>query len=219
MGTPGCRRCAGCGEKKHGPKSLTGSPSTGDNTGTVGVLTDDKETVARCLGGDSDAFEALYAAYGRRVMAYLLRSGFERHDAEDLCQDVFVRVFRSLGTFDASRGSLGGWISTIARNVVRKRWRRAGPVRVVDPELAEQTLADDNPGVDAEAAERVEALDDCISRLPEDMQKLIRLRYVDARTTRGISTTANLAEATVRLHLGKARELLRDCLEGKGIDM
>lgn len=178
----------------------------------------DQQIVAECLEGADGAFEALHAAHGKRVMAYLLRSGFRRHDAEDLCQDVFVRVFRSLGTFDSSRGSLGGWIATIAHNVVRKRWRRAAPAWQFDPEIAEQTLADDNPTGDLESAEAIHAVDDCIDLLPENLRQLVRLRYIEARTTRGVAEAAGVPEATVRLRLDKARDLIRECLEGKGIN-
>ncbi|MHC4561307.1 MAG: RNA polymerase sigma factor [Planctomycetota bacterium] len=174
--------------------------------------------IVRCQQGDHGGFELLHAAHAGRVMAYLLRSGFARHDAEDLCQDVFVRVVKSFGTFDPSRGALGAWIATIARNVARKHWRRASSAQF-DPELAEETLASsDDTVAEAESAETIEGLDDCIDRLPGELRKLIRLRYVEGRTTRGIATVVELPEATVRLHLDKAREQLRLCLEAKGIE-
>lgn len=179
-----------------------------------------RDAIARYLDGDPSGFDALHSACAGRVMAYLLRSGFARHDAEDLCQDIFMRVAKSLRTFDPSRGAFGAWLATIARNVVRKRWRRktASPMDF-DPHLAEQTLigADDVAG-EAESAETVEALEDCIARLPADLQRLIRLRYVDGRTTRGLAEATTSPEATVRLHLTSARDQLRGCLESKGID-
>ena len=181
---------------------------------------DERDAIARCLRGDASGFEDIHLAHAGRVMAYLLRSGFSRHDAEDLCQDVFARVIRSLKTFDPSKGAFSAWLATIARNVARKQWRRrqAGEIDF-DPELANETLAsaDDTAG-QAESAEAIEALDECIERLPADLQRLIRLRYVDGRTTRGIASVADSPEATVRLHLDKARDLLRRCLESKGID-
>jgi len=176
--------------------------------------------VARCLRGEPGSFEAIHAAHSRRVMAYLLRSGFSVHDAEDLCQDIFVRVVKSLKKFDESRGALGAWIATIARNVARKRWRRkASRWLDFDPELAEETLSGgDDPSGATEAVETIEALDDCIGRLPGELQQMIRLRYVEGRTTRGISSAVGMPEATVRLHLDKARDILRRCLESKGIE-
>jgi len=178
----------------------------------------DESIVSTCLTGDAAGFEAIHAAHARRVMAYLRRSGFRQHDAEDLCQETFVRVFRHLHSFDASRGSLGGWISAIAHNVVRKHWRRSGAATgQFDPELAEQTLGVHNPTDTAEKAETNEAVDDCVSQLPAELERLVHLRYVEARTTRGIAEVMGIPEATVRLRLGKAQDLIRRCLEGKGI--
>ncbi len=180
---------------------------------------DEQFIVTQCLSGDRDAFAAVYAAHGRKVLAYFRRSGLRPSDADDLCQEVFTRAFRSLKTFDPSRGALGAWIAAIARNVARRHWRKAARQGgSFDPELAEQTLADDNPGDDAESAESIEALDDCVGRLPEEMARLIELRYIDARTTRGMAEVLDIPEATVRLRLDKARDLLRRCLEEKGID-
>jgi len=181
---------------------------------------DEQDAIARCLRGDTSGFEDLHSVHAGRVMAYLLRSGFSRHDAEDLCQDIFVRVVKSLATFDPLRGAFSAWLATIARNVARKRWRRRPAEEFdFDPELANETLASaDETAGHAESAEAIEALDECIERLPADLRRLIRLRYVDGRTTRGIASVTDSPEATVRLHLDKARDLLRRCLKSKGID-
>ena len=178
----------------------------------------DESIVSTCLAGDAAGFEAIHAAHGRRVMAYLRRSGFRQHDAEDLCQETFVRVFRHLHSFDPARGSLGGWISAIAHNVVRKHWRRSGAATgQFDPELAEQTLSEGDPVDTVEQADTNRAVDDCVSQLPPELGRLVSLRYVEARTTRGMAEVMGIPEATVRLRLDKAKDLIRRCLEGKGI--
>jgi len=180
----------------------------------------EQSVIDRCLRGDESGFDRIHSAHAGRVMAYLLRSGFSRHDAEDLCQDVFTRALKSLKTFDPSKGAFGAWVAAIARNVVRKQWRRrTAGLADFDPELADDALAAaDDTAERAASAEAIEALDECVGRLPADLRQLIRLRYVDGRTTRGVASAADTPEATVRLHLDKARDLLRDCLRSKGID-
>lgn len=151
-------------------------------------------------------------------MAYLLRSGFALADAEDLAQETFARAFSALATFDARRGTLRGWLSAIARNVARKHWARRKDPDHFDPELAEETLAaPDNPGRTAEDREEVEAVRDCVEALPAELARIVRLRYVEGRTTRGAAAAASVPEATVRLRLGQARELLEKCLREKGL--
>jgi RNA polymerase sigma-70 factor (ECF subfamily) len=180
----------------------------------------DKETqlAAAAQAGDASAFSALYAARAGRVKAYFRRSGFADADADDLTQETFRRAWSSLASFDAGRGRFAAWLFTIARNVARRQFQRRADARDFDPQLAEQTLVThNNPGDDAEVRERLAALDDCIGELPQDLADVVRLRYVEARTTRGVATAAGLAEATARLRLSDALAALARCLKSKGI--
>jgi RNA polymerase sigma-70 factor (ECF subfamily) len=177
----------------------------------------DREVVRRCLNGDQAAFEALYAAHAGAVKAYLLRSGFAQADADDLTQETFTRAFGSLATFDADRGAFRVWAAAIARNVARKYWARRREPEHFDPELAAESLAvSDNPGQAAEAREEVEAVRTCVDALPAELAHIVRLRYVEGRTTRGIAAAAGIPEATVRLRLREARETLAQRLRKKG---
>jgi len=182
------------------------------------VNEDDAQLVARCLSGENGAFDALYQAYAPRAWAYFLRSGFSRPDADDLAQETFSRVFRSLATFDATRGAMRAWVATIARNVARKRWGRRAQAENFDPALAEDVLAGgDDPVSTAGRDEEIAAVRDCIERLEEPLRQIVRLRYVEGRTTRGVGVAAGMPEATVRSRLAEAHGRLRRCLEGKGV--
>jgi len=178
----------------------------------------DAELVSRCLAGERAAFEAVYAAHAGRAGAYFRRCGFAAADADDLVQDTFVRAFKSLGTFDASRGTFAGWLATIARNVARKRWRRRREPECFDPELADEMFAaEDNPGGSPEVREQLAALRECIGRLPSKLGLIVHLRYVDGRTTRGIAAALGMPEATVRLRLGEAVAALQREMGARGI--
>ncbi len=177
----------------------------------------DLQIVRLSLAGEQTGFEALYSNHAGRVMAYLLRSGFSRADAEDLTQETFIRAFKSLHTFDANRGRFGTWLATIARNVARKQWSRRKNPENFDPELAEEFLTSpDNPGATVAATEEIDAVGACVEFLPGELARIVRLRYVYALTTRTIAAEVSLPEATVRLRLKEAVDALRRCLEGKG---
>jgi len=177
----------------------------------------ESQLVARARAGDQAACRLLYREHAGRTAAYLRRCGFASPDVEDLVQETFVRVFRSLGTFDAARGGLGPWLGAIARNVARRRWHRCAPPDSLDPDLAEAVF--EAPAEDAagETREQLEALRGCLEALPPDLDRIVRLRYVEARSTRGIAQAERLPEATVRLRLDEARETLARCLKAKGV--
>ena len=182
------------------------------------MLDDERQCVQRALGGDQAAFEALYAAHAGRARAYLLRSGFGDADADDLLQQVFVRAFGSLKTFDPSKGSFRYWLGAIARNVARRHWSRRRQPERFDPELAEEMFAGPgNPVAASQAREESAAVTDCVDALAAELAALVRMRYVDGLTTRAMAAASGMPEATVRLRLKEAMALLADCLREKGV--
>jgi RNA polymerase sigma-70 factor (ECF subfamily) len=177
----------------------------------------DNQLVARILAGDAAAFTELYDAHAGRTKAFFLRAGFTPADAEDLLQESFVRAFRSIGSYDARKGEFVTWLGAIARNVARRQWGRRREADLLDPGLAEEMFAvHDNPGETAAAGEEIRAIGDCISLLPGDLARLVRLRYVEGRTTRGVAQAAGMPEATVRSRLAEAHGKLAECMSGKG---
>ena len=178
----------------------------------------DRETIAQCLAGDESAFERLHSAHAGRVKAYLLRCGFAPGDADDLTQEVFLRVLRSLNTYDAERGSFRTWLGAIARNAARKQWSKRPNWDRFDPELAEAMFpAKDNPGDSPAAREEFHAVRACVESLPGELAHLVRLRYEDGRTTRSIAGATGIPESTVRARLDEARALLATCMKQKGL--
>jgi RNA polymerase sigma-70 factor (ECF subfamily) len=165
-----------------------------------------------------DDFDRLYADHLGRVRAYLGRCGFAGADVDDLAQEVFVRAFQSRHTFDPSRGPVGPWLGAIAHNVARRQWGRRAQPDLFDPSLAAEVFAaPENPGPTPEAQDALAALRACLETLPPDLRNIVRLRYVEGRTTRGVAEAARTAEATVRLRLDEAKTLLARCLKGKGV--
>ncbi len=179
---------------------------------------DEAVWVRQALAGQREGFNRLYAAHARRVKVYFLRSGFGQAEADDLTQDTFVRVYKSLSTFDPQRGRFGVWVSAIAKNVARRKWSARKQAGSLDPEMAEEILAGgDNPRAAAAAQEEIDAVRACIQRLDEDLQKIVRLRYVQGLTTRGMAGQLEMPEATVRLRLKEACGHIQRCLQTKGL--
>ncbi len=152
------------------------------------------------------------------MKAYFLRSGFQASDADDLVQETFLRAYKSIRTFDPQRGRFGTWISTIARNVTRRRWGSRDGADSYDPEIAAEVFeADLDRRGDPQWRERMDAVSDCVGELPDELHRVVRLRYVDGLTTRAIAAETGLAEATVRLRLKESQALIQNCLRIKGI--
>ncbi len=170
--------------------------------------------------GDRGAFEELYSAHGACVMTYFLRSGFGQADAQDLTQETFLRVYKSLATYDGDRGSFRLWLAAIARNVARRQWSRRNGPENFDPELAEEIFTSGIGVVDqVQVNEEVRAVQDCVAALPSELQRIIRLLYVEGRTSRGIAAAMSMPEATVRLRLKGAYGALQRCLKAKGFSI
>ena len=176
------------------------------------------DLIRRCLGGDEEAYAALYSAHAGRIKVYFRRSGFSAADCDDRTQETFVRAFRSLERYDAARGPFGGWLSAVARNVARRHWGKRAQPAGFDPELAEEMLSfHDNPGHSVQALEELDGLGQCLESLPKNLANLVRMRYVGGMTTRGLASASGLAEATVRLRLAEATRLLAACMKKKGL--
>jgi RNA polymerase sigma-70 factor (ECF subfamily) len=178
---------------------------------------DDAALVARIVRGDLEAFEVLYDRYARDVYAFAAHA-VPRADAEEIVQDVFVRIWKNATRFDADRGSFVAWLMTIARNRVldELRRRRATPRSFEDVEDLLLETAD--PSVELEEAlwsrQRRRAILDALRELPEEQRRAIVLAYFGGRTRASIARELGWPLGTVkkRIQLGlqKLRRALTD---------
>ena len=177
-----------------------------------------QQWVQRSLAGNDAACQALYSAFAGQVKGYLFRRGFGHADVEDLTQDVFLRVFKALDSFDPARGAFRLWLAVIARNVARSARSRRGDGASFDPALAEDMLlSPGNPSDSSQLREEMDAVRAGVQSLPDELARIVRLRYVEGLTTRGIASAVGTAEATVRLRLSEAVGLLARHLRAKGV--
>lgn len=169
-----------------------------------------------------EAYDELIDAYSPRLYGYFYRLTRNRHDAEDLLQEVFVRLVRTIGDYQHD-GRFDAWLFRVAANLVRDRIRRARTSRQV-PAAADDEgrdlLADlpdkliDSPAARLERHEQIDRLQQAISQLPEVEREVILLRHFSQLPFREIADIMDtpLGTALARAHRGLARlrELMTD---------
>jgi RNA polymerase sigma-70 factor (ECF subfamily) len=164
---------------------------------------------------EPEGFRAAYAQHHRGVYAAAFHILGDAGQAQDVVQDVFLRVWRRPAAFDARRGELGSFLRLMARSRALDLWRegqvrgRAGErLRLVTG--AEQLRTDDDPGLLAERESDSEAMRATLRKLPATQREALVLAYWGGMTADQIARRAHIPVGTVksRIRLGLAR--LRD---------
>ncbi len=172
------------------------------------------DIIERCLGGDQDAWNQIVGLHWRKVfnVAYKFVG---RHDlAEELAQDVFLKLFKSLDTFDR-RANFQTWLISVSRNLCIDHYRsvrkeRESIARDVDP----AALAPVAPGRSQHAAlehrDRVELLRAALDTLAPTLRTAVMLRDIQELTYLEIADQLDLPEGTVKSRINRGRtELAR----------
>jgi len=175
---------------------------------------DDAFLVDRLRRGDPRAFEDLVIAYQHRVFGVALRMLGNRAEAEELAQEVFLRVHRAIGEFRGD-AKLSTWLYAIASRLCLNRLT-SGERRVV--RLGEETLAwlasrEVGPAEELERTELETALHRAIAELSEERRIVVVLRDLEGLSYEEIAAALELEHGTVRSRLHRARMDLRDKLE------
>lgn len=194
-----------CGTRN--PEPGTAKPQPPDRH-PIPVTSAEIELVRLARQGDADAFRALYEAHVGRVFALCLRLSGERGQAEELTQDVFVRVWEQLNSFRGD-SAFGTWLHRVAVNEVLGRFRARG--RRSRHETAEDLDQLDPPAprggpppIDLEAA---------IGRLPPGARQVFVLYDIEGFQHEEIATLTGIAIGTSKAQLHRARRLLRESLD------
>lgn len=170
--------------------------------------------VDRLRAGDARAFEELVRAYQHRVFGVAVRMLGNRAEAEDLAQEVFLRVHRSIADF-RGEAKLSTWLYAIASRLCLNRLASGERHRIREGEETLMRL----PSADAGAAETLErgerdaALSQAIASLPDERRIVVVLRDVEGLSYEEIARALDLEPGTVRSRLHRARLDLKDKLE------
>lgn len=181
----------------------------------------DEQLAEAFVAGDDASFEALVARYGGPIYAFILRMVGRPEDADDLAQDVFVQLLKSLP--GAREGlPLRPWVYVIARNKCLDFLKRKRPLlfsALGDPDSEESVadrVADAGPLPDelAERADLRALLADAIEALPPKYRQVVALRYSSDLTFAEMGAVLGLPENTVKTHFQRAKVCLRERLNG-----
>jgi RNA polymerase sigma-70 factor (ECF subfamily) len=176
----------------------------------------DGSLVERCLQGDDAAWELLVKTYTRKVYAVCYRFTGNDTESQDLTQEVFVRVFRTLKTFRAGEGSFGVWLTRLTRNLLIDHYRRTRIDRVTDsiedqlPMLEEKTALSARTDGLLAGREASEMLQAALQKLSPDLREAVILRDLEEMEYREIAHVLRVPEGTVKSRLNRGRaELAR----------
>ncbi len=159
--------------------------------------------------GDRQAFALLVEQYWQRLYRWLYHLTHDRHQAEDLAQEAFLKALAGLGTFRPD-GNFQAWLFRIAHNVFVNQRRRSGKVVVAFPD--ELVAAERGPAEQAMSREALQALARAVGRLPTDFRAAFLLRVEEGLSFRDIAEVLQTTEETARWRVYKARKKLMEIL-------
>jgi RNA polymerase sigma factor (sigma-70 family) len=175
---------------------------------SAGALTD-AQLVARCRGGDQAAWNELVERFSRYVYAICVQAfRLSSHDAEDVFQEVFARVFERLETL-RDDDALRGWIAQVTRNLCADHLRRVRPTE----ELTEEAV----PDLDDRLSDLDEALAvrQGLARLPAGCADILDRFFCRDEPYRVISTALGIPAGTIASRISRCLDRLRRDLDGR----
>jgi RNA polymerase sigma-70 factor, ECF subfamily len=169
---------------------------------------DEKDLVARCRQGDDDAWRDLVDRFGQKVYAIAFHFTMRREDAEELSQEIFLKVFENLHRYDGGF-PLVAWILSVSRNLCIDRYRRRKREKsfrfISDDAVTALLKSEDDPAGMALKKERTQMLFSALSEIPEDLAEILILRDLNGLAYDEIGKALELPEGTVKSRLFRAR--------------
>ena len=179
--------------------------------------------IQRCLNGDQAAWELIVRQYWRKVFNVAYKFVGKHDQAEDLTQDIFLKIFKSLETFDR-RANFQTWLISISRNLCIDHYRSVRKEReTIDREIDanELTPASHDPGPVAalEQQDRISLLRQALSALPDTLRTAVLMRDIQELSYQEIADRLRLPEGTVKSRINRGRtELARQIRKLRGDD-
>jgi RNA polymerase sigma-70 factor, ECF subfamily len=174
--------------------------------------------VRRCVAGDSLAWEEIVQLHHRRIYNICYRFTGRGEDAEDLTQEVFIKLYRTLKTYDIKRGAFATWVITMTRNLLVDHFRKSKQERMTDsldapasseedaPSLHER-LPDAAPGPQSrlEQAEKQKLIQQALEKLSPELREAVILRDLQDMDYREIAQILRVPEGTVKSRINRGR--------------
>jgi RNA polymerase sigma factor (sigma-70 family) len=185
--------------------------------------------VRRCVEGDGAAWGDLVRLHNRRVYNICYRFTGSPDDAEDLAQEVFIKVYRTLKTYDSSKGAFTTWVTTVTRNLLVDHFRRSKQERVTDSldapasadsdagsttrgDLIEDTAAV-SPDQKVGRSDTQKLVQQALQRLSPDLREAVILRDLQDLDYKEIAAALHVPEGTVKSRINRGRAELSRLLQ------
>ena len=179
--------------------------------------------VRRCVAGDAAAWEEIVRKYHRRIYNLCYRFAGTADDAQDLTQEVFIKMYRTLGSYDVERGAFVTWVTTMTRNLLVDHFRKTKQDRMTDSLDATTSDHEDAmplsdkiedkalpPDAGVQSRETREAVHAALQKLSPDLREAVILRDLQDLDYREIAVVLKVPEGTVKSRINRGRvELAR----------
>jgi RNA polymerase sigma-70 factor (ECF subfamily) len=178
--------------------------------------------IQRCLAGDQLAWESIVRHYRRKVFNVAYKFVGRHDEAEDLTQDIFLKVFKSLDTFDR-RANFQTWLISVSRNLCIDHYRSVRKEReTIDRDVDSTEVAPPSIGTPSQIAaleqrDRVELLRKAMAALPATLRTAVLMRDIQECSYHEIARALKLPEGTVKSRINRGRsELARQIRKLRG---
>ena len=182
--------------------------------------------VRRCISGDAAAWEEIVQRYHRRIYNICYRFAGSGDDAQDLTQEVFIKMYRTLNSYDVDRGAFMTWVTTVTRNLLVDHFRKTKQERLTDSldttssghedamPLSEQ-IPDRGPSPDSrvQSREAKETVHEALQKLSPELREAVILRDLQDMDYREIATVLKVPEGTVKSRINRGRAELARLLQ------
>jgi RNA polymerase sigma-70 factor (ECF subfamily) len=193
------------------------------STEAEAALEPDNQLVQQCLRGENSAWEVLVQTHTRRVYNMCYRFTGDSHAAEDLTQDVFVKIFRTLGSYSPAQGAFTAWLTSVTRNLLIDNYRRTKRDRITDSiddaasPVEEKPSAGRRPDQIAEHGELRRHLQVALGKMSPELREAVILRDLQGLDYREIQDALDVPEGTVKSRINRGRIELARLLEQMGV--
>ena len=182
--------------------------------------------VRRCIAGDVVAWEEIVQRYNRRIYNICYRFAGSGDDAQDLTQEVFIKMFRTLNSYDVERGAFMTWVTTITRNLLVDHFRKSKQDRMTDSIDAAPSEHEDAmplsaqipdkalpPDARVQSRETRETVHRALGKLSPELREAVILRDLQDMDYREIAAVLRVPEGTVKSRINRGRAELARLLQ------
>ena len=191
---------------------------------------DDAQIVAglirSCVAGDAAAWEEIVKQFNRRIYNICYRFAGSADDAEDLTQEVFIRIYRTLSSFDSDKASFNTWVTTVTRNLLVDHFRKTKNERLTDSMDAPQGDQDDGqalsekiedkgltPDQRVQKQQTQQMVQEALTRLSPELREAVILRDLQDMDYKEIAQALKVPEGTVKSRINRGRTELARLLQ------